>query len=107
MSGRWVTMAAVTLAGCAARGPVAPEPLPPPVIVVRCVPPAALFAASAPPAPPAGEYTQRDVARYVLQLHGWGDEGWRRIAALSAWAEACEGEERGDTSPEHDAGAAR
>lgn len=94
MTPRWWALGLVgLLAGCAS----APEPLPPATIVpppVVCEVPAGLAAGEDEPARPTGDYTQRDVAEYVVDLHRWGAAGWARVEAIEAWSEGCVRRER-------------
>ncbi|MCC5811188.1 MAG: hypothetical protein JJU06_12535 [Ectothiorhodospiraceae bacterium] len=94
MTIRWRALGLLgLLAGCASQ----PEPLPPATIVtppVVCEVPAGLTAGDDEPARPQGEYTQRDVAEYVVELHRWGASGWARVEAIEAWSEGCVRRER-------------
>jgi len=69
--------ALLLLAGCATTPP-APQ-------VIRVTPPASLTEPEAAPSVPGPDATQKDVARYLLQLHQWGQDGWDRLDAIRQW----------------------
>jgi len=72
------------LAGCAHAQPPRPPPAPE---VVRVLPPAALMDLHPEPEVPAAGATQRDVARYLLDLYAWAEEGWARLTAVKEWSD--------------------
>lgn len=76
------------LTGCAtnAAPPSLPDPLPAPVV---CAPGVGMTEYEPPPASPAGQYTQRDVASYVTDLHQWGSRGWEKVARVRQWSLDC------------------
>ncbi|SFT74016.1 hypothetical protein [Halomonas saccharevitans] len=74
------------LAGCASAP--APPPEPPPRAVV-CAPGPGMTEDEASPDKPAGEYTQRDVARYMAEVHQWGSRGWKKLARVRQWSRDC------------------
>lgn len=74
-------MGALLLAGCAS----APLRWQPPEIV-RVTPPAALMGEESAPAVPGETATQRDVARYLVELHEWAERGWARVRGINEWA---------------------
>ncbi|UXF57477.1 hypothetical protein YPCBV1_00024 [Chromohalobacter phage YPCBV-1] len=85
---RWAALPllALLLTACAS----APEPLPAPLATpVVCAPSAGMTQHEAPPRTPAGEYTQRDVARYITDLHQWGSRGWEKVAQTRQWSLDC------------------
>ncbi len=70
------------LSACA--GTVPASPLAPIVMT----PPAELLSCRAAPMPQEGDYTQRDVAGYVLDLHATHSECHGRLGAVRRWVEA-------------------
>jgi len=68
----------ILLAGCATMPP-APQ-------VIRVTPPASLTEPEPAPDVPGVDATQTDVARYLLQLHQWGQDGWDRVDAIRNWS---------------------
>lgn len=83
----WPLCLALALAGCAsAPEPTPPLPLPPPVV---CAPGAGMTEIEAEPGKPGGDYTQRDVARYITALHQWGSRGWERMRTVREWSRDC------------------
>lgn len=83
---RAALVACLALAGCASALEPLPEPLPRPVV---CAPSAGMTENEPPPETPAGQYTQRDVARYVTDLHQWGSRGWEKVARVRQWSLDC------------------
>lgn len=86
-------MLVVLVAGCASQ----PEALPPAQMTpapVVCEVPAGMVAGESEPARPRGEYTQRDVAAYLIELHRWGAAGWARLRAVEMWSDGCVQRER-------------
>ena len=77
----------LALTGCAGSPEATPPaPFPTPAI---CAPSAGMTEIEIPPATPAGHYTQRDVARYVTDLHQWGSRGWEKVARVRQWSRDC------------------
>ncbi len=66
--------------------PVEPPPAPP---MVSCVVPEGMRGHEPAPERPEGDYTQRDVARYLVDLHHWGVNGWDRVETIDQWSERC------------------
>lgn len=79
---------ALTLAACAGTPPV-------PVVIVPEVPPALLSCADEPPVP-AGAYTQRDVAVFVLDLAQAGRGCRARLEAVKTILEKTKQETAAD-----------
>ncbi len=79
-------VACVAMVGCAVNAPPEVAPVPAPVV---CAPSAALTDGEPEPSRPAGQYTQRDVALYIKQLHRWGARGWEKLAASRSWSQSC------------------
>ncbi|WP_167856052.1 hypothetical protein [Natronospirillum operosum] len=84
-----LALVAVVLTGCGTMPGPEPTPPPPAQPLVFCVVPAGLLVAPEAPDRPQGDYSQRDVARYLSDLHAWGSEGWQRIDAIDEWSEHC------------------
>jgi len=85
----WALCLVLGLAGCAATpepAPQPPAPLPAPVV---CALPAGMSEPEPPPQRPEGEYTQRDVAEFVAELHRWGSRGWEKLARARHWSQDC------------------
>lgn len=76
------------LGACSSAPEVHPQPEPLPVIVL-CELPEGMAQADSAPAAPRGEYSQRDVALYVIRLHQWGDAANQRLQAIYEWSEDC------------------
>ena len=80
------TIAIITLA--LLLGACATPPRPAPPELVRVLPPAALTETEPKPqAPDPDVSTQRDVARYLLDLSEWGERATARVTAIRQWAE--------------------
>lgn len=86
-------MLMVLVAGCASQPEALPpaQPMPAPVV---CQVPAGMTVGERAPARPRGEYTQRDVAAYLVELHRWGAAGWARLRAVETWSDGCVQRER-------------
>lgn len=85
----WPLLLPLLLAGCATPEPPAPPdpaPLPTPVV---CAPGAGMTEIETAPLAPRGDYTQRDVARYIAGLHLWGSRGWEKLHAVREWSRDC------------------
>lgn|SRR5690554_5998173 len=82
----WLIVLAVLLAGCGSQPAIPP---PAPVVVVLCAVPGEMTLSEAEPVRPAGDYTQRQVALYLGELHRWGSGGWERLEAVRAWSNDC------------------
>lgn len=83
-----VALIAASVAGCTANRP----DMPPAIQVapsVLCAAPGEMTTPEARPEKPHGDYTQRDVALFIEQLHRWGQRGWKRLAAVRAWSMGC------------------
>lgn len=74
------------LAGCASAPPPAPAP-----VVIRLKPPAALTESEPAPDVPGQKATQKTVARYLIQLHSWGQDGWDRVQSIRDWGKTAGG----------------
>lgn len=74
------------LVGCASAPEPRPDVLPAPV---ACEVPREMVLQQVRPQPPQGDYTQADVARYLVALHQWGQEGWTRLEAVRKWSDEC------------------
>ncbi|WP_152662870.1 hypothetical protein [Halomonas sp. HG01] len=85
---RWAVLPllALLLTACASTPEPLPEPLATPVV---CAPGPGMTEDEASPDKPAGEYTQRDVARYVAEVHQWGSRGWTKLARVRQWSRDC------------------
>jgi hypothetical protein len=76
------------LLGCTTQPPAPPLPPPLPVQVV-CALPESMTTPQPQPLRPTGDYTQRDVGLYLLQLHAWAAEGWARLDAVRQRSDDC------------------
>lgn len=70
----------VSLVGCAGQIVPAGQPTP-----VMCQVPAGLLAMHDAPIAPSGDYSQKDVAMYISELHEWADAGRLRIGEIDKW----------------------
>lgn len=68
------------LCGCSTQPQITVDPAP-----VMCQVPAGLLADEPMPKAPRGDYTQRDVALYINDLHEWGDRAVQRVKAIDQW----------------------
>lgn len=85
---RAILLMIILITGCALRPephPVAPVVLAP----IMCEVPAGLTAIENEPQRPSGNYTQRDVAEFIVLLHRWGVAGWTRVGTISDWSDEC------------------
>lgn len=80
------TIAIITLALLLGACATPPRAVPPEL--VRVLPPASLTETEpAPIAPDPDASTQRDVARYLLDLSEWGERATARVKEIRQWAE--------------------
>jgi hypothetical protein len=78
----------VSLVGCAGQVVTEAEQVPTPVL---CQVPAGLLAMYDAPIAPSGDYSQKDVAMYISELHEWAAAGRLRIGEIDKWVtEHCE-----------------
>ncbi|ATG73666.1 hypothetical protein AN401_07185 [Zobellella denitrificans] len=85
----WMVMwSLIVLTGCTSRPAPLPEPAPLPAPIL-CAAPAAMTEHEPMPRAPRGDYTQQEVALYLLALHRWGSRGWQRLAAIHDYTRQC------------------
>ena len=75
-----LTLLFLLLCGCSTQPQITVEPVP-----VMCQVPAGLLVEEPMPKAPRGDYTQRDVALYINDLHEWGDRAVKRVTAIDQW----------------------
>ena len=86
---RTVAIIAASLA-LAACGSTPTEPPPQPAInVYECAAPAGMTAPERQPLRPMGDYTQRDGALYIPDLHQWATRGWLKLSRVREHADKC------------------
>lgn len=77
---------AMLLVGCAAT----PAPEPPTLAPgIYCTAQTGMTHAEPEPLRPQGDYTQLQVAGYLIELHRWGWRGWKKLESVRNHAERC------------------
>ncbi|MFV2949685.1 hypothetical protein [Pseudomonas japonica] len=79
----------VLLAGCAHQSESRPVPTPLET-PADCAVPAGLTGVDSPPTKPTGNYSQKAVADYLVELHVWGSAGWARIEQIAIDSRDCQ-----------------
>lgn len=77
----WLAIYILLTTGCSALSP-------PPIVEAHTIvvmPPLELFNCPAEPAPPEGEYTQRDVAEYIVRLHSAYESCWWSLGSVKKY----------------------
>jgi hypothetical protein len=72
----------VSLVGCAGQVVTEVQEV---FVSVPCRVSAGLLAMDEAPIAPTGDYSQKDVADFISELHEWADAGWLRIGAIDKW----------------------
>lgn len=86
---RLLPLVLVLLTGCTHQPESRPAPSPAET-PADCAVPAGLTGLDSPPIKPTGNYSQKAVADYLVELHAWGSAGWARVEQIAIDSRNCQ-----------------